>query len=88
MFGLALMTMCINVVQEKLKDTFSRASAKLGATIGVTVTDEDGSIHTVPPGSVEIPEVHNVGKENNVFLTVPDQEKIDSLKDKRAEEEK
>lgn len=33
-FGLALMTMCINVVQLKLTETFSIASAKLRATIG------------------------------------------------------
>ncbi|KAJ8917877.1 hypothetical protein NQ315_010790 [Exocentrus adspersus] len=56
-FGLALMTMCINVVQEKLSDTFKRASVKLGATIGFEV-DEDGSILTVPPETVEIPPVH------------------------------
>lgn len=57
-FGLALMSMCINVVQEKLSDTFKRASAKLGATIGFEVED-DGSVTTVPPEKVELPEVHN-----------------------------
>ncbi|KAL4708605.1 hypothetical protein ACJJTC_014213 [Scirpophaga incertulas] len=41
-FGLALTSMCINVVQVKLSDTFKQASAKLGATIGLNV-DEDGS---------------------------------------------
>ncbi|KAI4462293.1 potassium channel subfamily k [Holotrichia oblita] len=59
-FGLALMSMCINVVQDKLSDTFKQASAKLGATLGVSVNDEDGSIATVPPEAVEMPEVHNI----------------------------
>nr|XP_022918346.1 TWiK family of potassium channels protein 18 isoform X2 [Onthophagus taurus] len=58
-FGLALMSMCINVVQDKISDTFKRASAKIGATIGLTVNEEDGSIITVPPDQVEMPEVHN-----------------------------
>ncbi|ENN70387.1 hypothetical protein D910_08391, partial [Dendroctonus ponderosae] len=40
-FGLALMTMCINVVQDKLSDTFSHASARIGETIGVDL--EEGS---------------------------------------------
>lgn len=35
-FGLALTSMCINVVQEKLSDTFKQASAKLGTTIGLS----------------------------------------------------
>lgn len=34
-FGLSLTSMCINVVQIKLSDTFRAASAKLGATIGL-----------------------------------------------------
>lgn len=68
-FGLALMTMCINVVQEKLKDTFQQASAKIGATIGLTVDEEDGSISTVAPGTVEMPEVHAPAKE--ITLEVP-----------------
>lgn len=62
-FGLALMSMCINVVQAKLSDTFKQASAKLGATIGLTVAEEDGSITTVPPPAVEIPEVHQMKEE-------------------------
>lgn len=58
-FGLALMSMCINVVQLKLSDTFRQASAKLGATIGLRVAEEDGSITTIPPPIVEIVDVHN-----------------------------
>lgn len=57
-FGLALMSMCINVVQAKLSDTFRQASAKLGATIGLRVAEEDGSIATIPPPIVEIADVH------------------------------
>lgn len=58
-FGLALMSMCINVVQAKLSDTFREASAKIGATIGLKVDEEDGTIATVPPDPVEMPEVHD-----------------------------
>lgn len=61
-FGLALMSMCINVVQVKLSDTFRQASAKLGATIGLAVAEEDGSITTVPPPTIEIADVHQSNK--------------------------
>ncbi|XP_066157290.1 uncharacterized protein [Euwallacea fornicatus] len=47
-FGLALMSMCINVVQAKLSDTFKKASMKIGATMGFEV-DEDVSIMTASP---------------------------------------
>lgn len=57
-FGLALMSMCINVVQIKLSDTFSQASAKIGATIGLSVAEDDGSIVPAPTVPVEMPEVH------------------------------
>ncbi|XP_050304646.1 uncharacterized protein LOC126742127 isoform X1 [Anthonomus grandis grandis] len=40
-FGLALMSMCINVVQAKLSDTFKQASAKIGATMGLEVEEEE-----------------------------------------------
>lgn len=43
-FGLALTSMCINVVQEKLSDTFKQASAKLGTTIGLSVDDNNTMI--------------------------------------------
>ncbi|CAH1375181.1 unnamed protein product [Tenebrio molitor] len=58
-FGLALMSMCINVVQLKLGDTFKQASTKIGATIGINVADDDGSITTVPPENVEVPPMHD-----------------------------
>lgn len=66
-FGLALMSMCINVVQVKLSDTFKQASAKIGATIGLTVAEDDGSIVAVPTVPIEMAPVHE-GKpeEDNV----------------------
>lgn len=64
-FGLALMSMCINVVQVKLSDTFRQASTKLGATIGLQVAEEDGSIATMPPPAIEIAEVHTPNTNNS-----------------------
>lgn len=57
-FGLALTSMCINVVQVKLSDTFKQASAKLGATIGLKVSEEDGSLVPITPQPTEIVPVH------------------------------
>jgi potassium channel subfamily K member 18 len=57
-FGLALTSMCINVVQVKLNNTFKQASAKLGATIGLKVAEEDGSLVAITPPPVEIAPVH------------------------------
>lgn len=57
-FGLALTSMCINVVQVKLSDTFKQASAKLGATIGLKVAEEDGSLVPITPPPTEIVPVH------------------------------
>lgn len=62
-FGLALTSMCINVVQEKLSDTFKQASAKLGATIGLKVAEEDGSLVPITPPPTEIAPVHLPKKE-------------------------
>jgi potassium channel subfamily K member 18 len=39
-FGLALTSMCINVVQMKLSDSFRMASAKIGATIGMQMAQQ------------------------------------------------
>ncbi|XP_031787015.1 uncharacterized protein LOC100123552 isoform X2 [Nasonia vitripennis] len=57
-FGLALTSMCINVVQVMLADQFKHASQKIGATIGFHVSEEDGSLKPGPPEPVEIAEVH------------------------------
>lgn len=94
-FGLALMSMCINVVQAKLSDTFKDASHKLGATIGLNVNEDDGSINTVSPSLIEVPSVHsgddkpdaNIKKEIKSSLKV----KIDDEgknKDKESEDTK
>lgn len=40
-FGLSLTSMCINVVQVKLSNSFRHASAKIGATIGLTLAEEE-----------------------------------------------
>lgn len=50
-FGLALTSMFINVVQIKLSDTFKQASAKIGATIGLTLggkSADKSSEHITP----------------------------------------
>uniref|UniRef100_A0AAG5DLS4 Potassium channel domain-containing protein n=1 Tax=Anopheles atroparvus TaxID=41427 RepID=A0AAG5DLS4_ANOAO len=48
-FGLALTSMCINVVQLKLSDSFRQASAKIGATIGLQMAEaEMASQHHSP----------------------------------------
>ncbi|RZF47199.1 hypothetical protein LSTR_LSTR004908 [Laodelphax striatellus] len=64
-FGLALTSMCINVVQEKLSDTFRQASAKIGATIGLQVQEDDGSVTPAPPHPVELAEVHTSTKKQS-----------------------
>ncbi|KAL0276717.1 UNVERIFIED_CONTAM: hypothetical protein PYX00_004228 [Menopon gallinae] len=57
-FGLALTSMCINVVQEKLTDTFRQASTKIGATIGLRVA-EDGTL-SAPPELADVDPLQNV----------------------------
>lgn len=39
LFGLALTSMCINVVQEKLSSTFQKAKMRIGATMGLDITE-------------------------------------------------
>lgn len=54
-FGLALTSMCINVVQLKLSDSFRQASAKIGATIGLQMAEaaslQQSQVHT-PDGDL------------------------------------
>ncbi|KAI2803988.1 hypothetical protein BLOT_008128 [Blomia tropicalis] len=38
LFGLALTSMCINVVQEKLSSTFQKAKLRIGATMGLDIS--------------------------------------------------
>lgn len=64
-FGLSLTSMCINVVQVKLSDSFRHASAKIGATIGLTLAEEEArsSLNLTP-----VPEnlsVHSYGKNSD-----------------------
>ncbi|XP_050094817.1 potassium channel subfamily K member 18 isoform X3 [Anopheles aquasalis] len=57
-FGLALTSMCINVVQLKLSDSFRQASAKIGATIGLQMAEaaslQQSPVHT----PIELAAVH------------------------------
>ena len=55
-FGLALTSMCINVIQEKMTLHFKHASIKLGTRFGVSVP-----VTPAPPPVVEVAPVH--GKE-------------------------
>lgn len=73
-FGFALTSMVINVVQVKLSNTFRQASAKLGATIGLKVADEDGSLVPITPPPTEIVPVHK-----------PKSDKIDEKHDESKE---
>ncbi|XP_059489331.1 TWiK family of potassium channels protein 18-like isoform X3 [Neocloeon triangulifer] len=60
-FGLALTSMCINVVQVKLSDSFRQASSKIGASFGLRLAaaaaEEEAARNT--PGQVELAEVHH-----------------------------
>jgi potassium channel subfamily K member 18 len=55
-FGLAFTSMCINVVQVKLHNTFEQASAKLVASMGIQVFED--SLVTDPPVQSETVQVH------------------------------
>ncbi|KAM7342402.1 uncharacterized protein ACRADG_009843 [Cochliomyia hominivorax] len=57
-FGLALTSMFINVVQIKLSDTFKDASAKIGATLGVAVGSDIGEDASVAKTPSELASVH------------------------------
>ncbi|XP_044755583.1 potassium channel subfamily K member 1 isoform X3 [Coccinella septempunctata] len=78
-FGLALMSMCINVVQEKMSDTFKSASAKIGASLGVTVAAEDGSIITVPRDTIEMPPVHDYTAVEKSYDGINEEEKTNKI---------
>lgn len=54
-FGLALTSMCINVIQEKLANQLQQASLKLGSRLGVAAGVEGSSR---PPPVVEVAAVH------------------------------
>lgn len=58
-FGLALTSMCINVVQVKLSDHFRQASAKIGATIGLKMAEEEAARNSQLHTPVELASVHS-----------------------------
>ena len=68
-FGLALTSMCINVVQIKLSDSFRLASSKIGATIGLQMAEaaslqhSQSQVHT----PVEIAAIHVTPPNNSVM---------------------
>lgn len=49
MFGLALTSMCINVIQEKLSQSLERAKERLGARIGLGTDMDDEPTETLAP---------------------------------------
>ncbi|XP_075165315.1 uncharacterized protein LOC142237788 isoform X1 [Haematobia irritans] len=57
-FGLALTSMFINVVQIKLSDTFKDASAKIGATIGLGLPSEVGEEDSQAKTPSDLASVH------------------------------
>ncbi|XP_032675265.1 uncharacterized protein LOC116846039 isoform X2 [Odontomachus brunneus] len=63
-FGLALTSMCINVVQVMLSDSFKQASQKIGATIGFEVAEDDNSVKPAAPPPIEVADVHVSMKES------------------------
>ncbi|XP_056634999.1 TWiK family of potassium channels protein 18 isoform X2 [Diorhabda sublineata] len=76
-FGLALMSMCINVVQAKLSNTFQQASIKLSSSMGFEVAEsgqsldfdaesEIASVHkSLENGNTEYVDKAITNKENN-----------------------
>lgn len=48
-FGLSLTSMCINVVQLKLSDSFRNASAKISTTIGLQLAEAASQHQTSAP---------------------------------------
>uniref|UniRef100_A0A1B0DCI0 Potassium channel domain-containing protein n=1 Tax=Phlebotomus papatasi TaxID=29031 RepID=A0A1B0DCI0_PHLPP len=60
MFGLSLTSMCINVVQVKLSDSFKHASAKIGATIGLKMAEEASLKNSQNGSPVDLASVHSV----------------------------
>lgn len=64
-FGLSLTSMCINVVQVKLSDSFRKASAKIGATIGLSLAEEEAlSTQNMTPNPDDL-SVHSYGRKDD-----------------------
>lgn len=77
-FGLALTSMCINVVQVMLSDSFKQASQKIGATIGFEIADDDGSVKPAPPPPVEVADIHT---------SIKDSESVEKIAPKAKQED-
>lgn len=88
-FGLALTSMCINVVQVKLSDSFRQASAKIGATIGLSMAEEEAlNSQNITPNT-DVPGVHGHAdvtneKVNNVIDEPPPPPLLPKKKDSLA----
>lgn len=65
-FGLALTSMFINVVQIKLSDTFKGASSKLGATMGLNMAEGSSIVDTIDSPKSEVPTIHSRGRLNDI----------------------
>lgn len=75
-FGLALTSMFINVVQIKLSDTFKGASSKLGATMGLNMAEGCSTIESaVDSPKSEVPPIHGRGRLNDI-TEVPNEDAI------------
>lgn len=64
--------MCVNVVKIKLDDSFQQATAKIGATIGLSIAEEEAarSQNAAPIGD-DIPSVHSSSlKLNNATVVI------------------
>lgn len=75
-FGLALTSMCINVVQVKLSDSFRHATAKIGATIGLSLAEEEAmsqSGDTASESKDDTPSVHSSSLKLNAPTVVVDE---------------
>lgn len=74
-FGLALTSMCINVVQVKLSDSFRHATAKIGATIGLSLAEEEALSQNETPSENrdDTPSVHSGSLKLNAPTVVVDE---------------
>ncbi|KAL5243304.1 hypothetical protein ACI65C_010714 [Semiaphis heraclei] len=59
-FGLALTSMCINVVQEKLQNSFRQATTKISATIGLGLPRVDNN----EPAPIVVDDMMNIDAED------------------------
>uniref|UniRef100_A0A1A9UVC2 Potassium channel domain-containing protein n=1 Tax=Glossina austeni TaxID=7395 RepID=A0A1A9UVC2_GLOAU len=83
-FGLALTSMFINVVQIKLSDTFKQASAKIGVTIGLGLASEagDNGSHVKTPSdvaSVHGLRLNKIAEVDNENKTTPSPAEMQSI---------